>query len=338
MIGIDRPAVTAWLGAHVEGIEPPLRFELLAGGHSNLTYRITDAAGRRLVLRRPPMGPLLSTAHDMVREHRLVSAISATTVPVPPALGLCTDIGVNEAPFYVMGYVEGIVLDAPSAADGMAPATRKALGENLIDVMSELHAVDIDAVGLGDLGRREGYIERQLRRWAQQWQSSKTRELPAIDEVERRLRQRIPAQQSAAVVHGDYRFGNCLVAPNAGRITAVLDWELCALGDPLADLGYLGVYWTDEGEQPRRPDVTAAGGFPPYSHLVSRYAIRTGRDVSAVPYYRAFSSWRLAIILEGVYARYLQGVMGDAEMNPDRFRVEVEQLSQSALEWLSQPH
>lgn len=338
MIGIDRPAVTAWLGAHVEGIEPPLRFELLAGGHSNLTYRITDAAGRRLVLRRPPMGALLSTAHDMVREHRLVSAISATTVPVPPALGLCTDVGVNEAPFYVMGYVEGIVLDAPSAAGGMAPATCKALGENLIDVMSELHAVDIDAVGLGDLGRREGYIERQLRRWAQQWQSSKTRELPAIDEVERRLRQRIPAQQSAAVVHGDYRFGNCLVAPNAGRITAVLDWELCALGDPLADLGYLGVYWTDEGEQPRRPDVTAAGGFPPYSHLVSRYAIRTGRDVSAVPYYRAFSSWRLAIILEGVYARYLQGVMGDAEMNPDRFRVEVEQLSQSALEWLSQPH
>ena len=338
MIGINRPAVTAWLGAHVEGIEPPLRFELLAGGHSNLTYRITDSAGRRLVLRRPPMGALLSTAHDMVREHRLVSAISGTTVPVPPALGLCTDVGVNEAPFYVMGYVEGIVLDAPSAADGMAPATRKALGENLIDVMSELHAVDIDAVGLGDLGRREGYIERQLRRWAQQWQSSKTRELPAIDEVERRLRQRIPAQQSAAVVHGDYRFGNCLVAPNAGRITAVLDWELCALGDPLADLGYLGVYWTDEGEQPRRPDVTAAGGFPPYSHLVSRYAIRTGRDVSAVPYYRAFSSWRLAIILEGVYARYLQGVMGDAEMNPDRFRVEVEQLSQSALEWLSQPH
>ncbi len=336
MIGINGPAVTAWLEAHVDGVVAPLSFELIAGGHSNLTYRITDAAGRRLVLRRPPMGSVLSTAHDMVREHRLISAISATNVPVPPSLGLCTDVEVNEAPFYVMDYVEGVVLDAPAAADGLAPGTRIALSENLIDVMSELHAVDIDAVGLGDLGRREGYIERQLRRWAQQWQNSKTRELPAIDEVERRLRQRIPPQQSAAVVHGDYRFGNCLVDTGAGRLSAVLDWELCALGDPLADLGYLGVYWTDEGEQPRRRDVTAAGGFPPYSDLVSRYATRTGRDVSAVPYYRAFSSWRLAVILEGVYARYLNGVMGDADLDPDRFRVEVEQLSLSASEWLDQ--
>ncbi len=331
MIGLEEAPVTAWLVANVEGVTPPCRFTLITGGHSNLTYRAKDAAGRSLVLRRPPLGRVLATAHDMVREHRIISAIGTTPVPVPPALGLCVDERVNGAPFYVMDYVDGVVLDSREAASDLSPGGCRTLAEDLIDVLAELHAVDVDGVGLGDLARRDGYVERQLRRWSQQWQRSKTRELATVDELEHRLRQHIPVQQGATVVHGDYRFGNCLVDPTAGRITAVLDWELCTLGDPLADLGYLGVYWTDSGSTPRRRDPSAAGTFPPFAALVERYAARTGRDVAAVEYFRAFSSWRLAVILEGVYARYLHGVMGEAPQDLQQFAADVEQLAESAL-------
>jgi aminoglycoside phosphotransferase (APT) family kinase protein len=332
--GIDLDPVSRWLVEHI-GAVAPLRFELIAGGRSNLTYTVTGDDGRRVVLRRPPLGHVLATAHDMAREHRIIAAIGTTAVPVAPALGVCTDADVNGAPFYVMGFVDGEVLDAPAKAELLAPATRRVASEHLVDVLADLHAVDVDAVGLGDLARRDGYIDRQLKRWRAQWEASKTRDLPAIDEVATQLAARVPAQQGVVVAHGDYRFGNCLTDLTTGRIAAVLDWELCTLGDPLADVGYLGVYWTDPGQPPRRHnDPSGAEGFPTYADLLERYARRTGRDLDGIDYYVAFSSWRLAVISEGVYARYLHGAMGDHGLDDEAmatFRHGTEQLAEAAL-------
>jgi aminoglycoside phosphotransferase (APT) family kinase protein len=332
--GIDVPRVTAWLAEHVEVAVPPFEFSLIAGGRSNLTYLVTGADGERVVLRRPPLGHVLATAHDMAREHRIIAAVGTTGVPVPTALGLCTDESVNGAPFYVMSHVDGVVLDGPEKAHLLPVALRRPASEHLIDVLADLHALDVDTIGLGDLARREGYVERQLRRWTTQWAGSKTRELPAIDEVAERLAANVPQQQGVAIAHGDYRFGNCLTDVSAGRIAAVLDWELCTLGDPLADVGYLGVYWTDPGTPSRRHnDPSGADGFPAYADLLERYATRTGRDLAGIDYYVAFSSWRLAVISEGVYARYLHGAMGDA-VDPEvlaTFKTGTEQLAESAL-------
>jgi aminoglycoside phosphotransferase (APT) family kinase protein len=332
--GIELEKVTAWLQANIDGLTTPVDFTLIAGGRSNLTYLVTDAAGKRYVLRRPPLGHVLATAHDMAREHRIIAAVGRTGVPVPRAIGLCTDPEVNGAPFYVMSHVEGEVLDSAEKADLLAPALREAASHHLIDVMAELHAVDVDAVGLGDLARRDGYIERQLKRWRSQWENSKTRELPAIDEVEKRLSAHVPQQQGVVIAHGDYRFGNCLTDVTKGRIAAVLDWELCTLGDPLADLGYLGVYWSDGPSSALRAnDPTPAGGFPTYGSLVERYARTTGRDVSGVNYYVAFSCWRLAVISEGVYARYLHGAMGKQDgIDLSTMKLGPEGLADRALE------
>jgi aminoglycoside phosphotransferase (APT) family kinase protein len=311
--GIDTARVSSWLAANIEGASPPFDFDVIVGGRSNLTYAVTDSSGRRFVLRRPPLAQVLATAHDMAREHRIISAVGRTNVPVPRTLGLCTDTAVTGAPFYVMSYVDGVVLDAPERAALLPSSLRPRVSEHLVDVLADLHAVDVDEVGLGDLAKREGYVERQVKRWSQQWEQSKTRELAAIDDVARRLRDHLPTQQGVAIAHGDFRFGNCLTDVELGRINAVLDWELCTLGDPLADLGYLGVYWYDGNPLiARSNDPTPAGGFLSYADLVERYAVRTGRDVSGIGYYIAFGCWRLAVISEGVYSRYVHGAMGDA--------------------------
>lgn len=332
--GIDLESVTAWLDANVDGLEAPYDFSLIEGGRSNLTYMVTDRNGRCFVLRRPPLGHVLATAHDMAREHKIISAVGTTNVPVPQTLGLCSDDSVNQAPFYVMDFVDGVVLDSPEKGAELSVEQRELVAFNLIDVMADLHAVDVDAVGLGDLARREGYVERQVKRWTRQWADSRTRDLAAIDEVAELLAASIPEQQSVSIAHGDYRLGNCLTDLENNRIAAVLDWELCTLGDPLADLGYLGVYWADpEGNGQRSNDPTGAGQFPPYEQLVERYAARTGRDVSNIPYYVAFSAFRLAVISEGVYARYLHGAMGD-DVDPEilnGFRDAVEELAVGAL-------
>lgn len=332
MRGIEIDNVTAWLDANIDGCAGPYEFELIAGGRSNLTYRITDAEGGRLVLRRPPLGHVLATAHDMAREHRIISAVGATGVPVPRTLGLCTDVDVNGAPFYVMSFVDGVVLDSAVRAEQLAPDLRVPASEHLVDVLADLHAVDVDAVGLGDLARRDGYIERQLKRWRTQWEGSKTHEIPAIDEVGVLLADRVPDQQGVVIAHGDYRFGNVLTDVSVGRVAAVLDWELCTLGDPLADLGYLGVYWSDGHSMLRDNDPTPAGGFLSYGEVVERYARRTGRDVSGVDYYVAFSCWRLAVISQGVYARYLHGAMGDQQIDLAPMKTNVEALAQRALD------
>lgn len=332
MQGIDEVKVGAWLNANIEGAQGPYTYDLIAGGRSNLTFHVTDFHGTQLVLRRPPLGHVLATAHDMAREHRIISAVGKTNVPVPRTLGVCIDEEVNGAPFYVMAFVDGVVLDSPVKGEQLPEELRLQAAENLIDVLADLHAVDIDAVGLGDLAKREGYVERQVKRWSTQWANSKTRELPAVEEVARLLAENIPVQHGVSIAHGDYRFGNCLIDISTGKVAAVLDWELCTLGDPLADLGYIGVYWTNPGmPMTRTNDPSGLSGFPTYEHLVERYANRTGRDVSNVAYYKAFSSFRLAVISEGVYARYLHGAMGDQDIDLAPMKLGTETLAESAL-------
>jgi aminoglycoside phosphotransferase (APT) family kinase protein len=338
LAGVDSARVSAWFEANVAGVRPPLRFELITGGHSNLTYRVDDAAGSRYVLRRPPLGAVLATAHDMAREHRIIAALGPTGVPVPPALGLCEDAGVNGAPFYVMAWVDGVVLaDAATVEKHFSMASRWRIGESTIEVLAALHRVDPDAVGLGDLGRRENYLARQLRRWKLQWEQTKTRELPLMDEVHALLEAGIPEQLGAAIVHGDYRPGNAITGWD-GRIAAVLDWELCTLGDPLADLGYLMNGWTGPGEvaptsRGATGTPTSAGGFPERRWMLERYHALTGRDPGRVDYYRAFQYWRLAAIVEGVMARYMKGVMGHAA-NLDEFRAQIDAMAAAARELL----
>jgi aminoglycoside phosphotransferase (APT) family kinase protein len=331
--GIDEARVTPWLEEHVEGVRPPLSYSLIAGGHSNLTYRVDDAGGGAYVLRRPPLGHVLATAHDMGREHRIISALGPTPVPVAPALAYCDDPEVNGAPFYVMGFVEGHVLRDPTTAEVLDEDQRRTAGESLVDVLADIHAVDPDAVGLGELGRKEGYIERQLRRWHKQFLDSKTRDVPALEGVFERLQADVPEQGPATIVHGDYRLDNCLVGDD-GRIAAVLDWEICTLGDPLADLGLLMVYWTDPEDESAAllTAPTALPGFLRRKDLLQRYAERSGRDLSAIDYYTAFGYWKLACIVEGVYARYRGGAMGSEASGFEAFATQVERLAAAAEE------
>ena len=337
--GINAETVTPWLVEHVAGFTPPFSAEVIAGGHSNLTFRITDARGTKYVLRRPPLSHTLASAHDMGREHRIIHALRDTDVPVAPALAMCTDSAVNGAPFYVMGFVEGhVIRDAAIAERVLSESARRTASESMIDTMAAIHAVDLDQVGLTDLARHEGYIARQLKRWYAQFNAQKTRELPLIDEVHDALSKRIPEQGPATIVHGDYRLDNCIVGDD-GRIVAVLDWEICTLGDPLADLGLLHVYWTgpDDSASSWAGNSCSAPGFMTRAELTERYARVSGRDVSQLPFYVSFAYWKLACILEGVYARYLGGALGarsEAELEP--FKMQVDGAAANALAMLEQ--
>jgi len=327
--GINQQAVTAWLQENVPGYTAPFRFSLIAGGHSNLTYRFEDVNGRSGVLRRPPLGHVLESAHDMGREHRIVDALQGSAVPVAKTLGYCEDAGVNDAPFYLMEFVDGPVLHDRGAAEKLDKKERLRLGVNVIDVLAALHAINPDDVGLGELGRKEGYLARQLKRWIKQWEATKTHEIPEMDEVIRHLSQHQPEQIGAAIVHGDYRLGNMIVGD--GQIRAVLDWELCTLGDPLADVGYLLNSWVEPGDDGGGLSPVEAGGFPSKVELCQRYEIATGRDLSQINYYRAFSHWRLAAIGQGVYKRYLVGAMGDNAVDLDAHKQGVTLRARAAL-------
>jgi aminoglycoside phosphotransferase (APT) family kinase protein len=328
--GIDGPAVTKWLIENVEGVTPPFHFVLIAGGHSNLTFSVTDAAGRRMVLRRPPLGQVLATAHDMGREHRIISALAPTAVPVAPVLGYVGDDSINGAPFYVMDFVDGLIVRTRADAEQMTIDARRHAGESIADVLAAIHAVDPDAVGLGELGRKDGYIERQLKRWYSQWNKSKTRELSAIDSVHDALLGGIPEQGPAAIVHGDYRLDNSMIS-SSGDVLAVLDWELCTLGDPLADVGLLHVYWNEAADSTMTSHAaTATEGFMTRQEVFDRYAAASGRDLSNLDFYVAFGYWKLACIVEGVYARYKGGAMGASRDGFDAFKTQVEGLAAQA--------
>jgi len=332
--GIDPEPVTAWFEANVPGTVPPLRFDLIAGGRSNLTYRVRDGADGDWVLRRPPTGHVLATAHDMGREHRIISALAPTDVPVAPVVGFCDDESVNGAPFYVMTYVDGLVLRDNASALAVTPEVRRRAGLSVAENLARIHAVDPDAVGLGDLGRKEGYIERQLKRWNGQFEKSRTREVPVVTEAHQRLLSGIPVQGAPAIVHGDYRLDNCMVDPT-GEVIAVLDWEICTLGDPLADLGILMVYWTERDDPyAALPGATTLDGFPGRREMVEAYEAAGGRSVGDLDYYIGFGYWKLACILEGVYTRYKAGAMGDDGTDAsaaDGFGAVVELLGQASL-------
>jgi aminoglycoside phosphotransferase (APT) family kinase protein len=332
MDGIDVPKVTAWFEEHVAGAKGPLDFTLVAGGRSNLTFKVTDAAGTDYVLRRPPLGHVLATAHDMRREHRIISALAPTPVPVAPALGYCDDPEVNGAPFYVMAFVDGLIVRGPAEGEALSPEARRRAGESLIDVLVAIQDVVSVAVGLGYLGRTVGYIARQLKRWYSQFNQSKMREVPVVDEMHEFLSAHIPEQQGAAIVHGDYRLDNCMLTPE-GDVAAVLDWELCTLGDPLADLGLLMVYWNDPGDATQSlagSGATAAQGFPRKSELRELYAAKSTRDLSALDFYVAFGYWKLACILDGVYTRYAKGAMGADGASWEAFGQSVVHLAEAS--------
>jgi len=329
--------VESWLVANIDGASAPFTYVQIAGGHSNLTFAVTDANGNRFVLRRPPLGHRLASAHDMGREHRIIAALAASDVPVAPALGFCDDAAVNDLPFYVMRFVDGLVVrDKEFAEKSLSPAARRRASESLVDTMARIHAVDIDKVGLSDLGKHDGYIARQLKRWHQNIVDQRTRDLPLVESVYEELMRRIPAQDGVSIVHGDYRLDNCMVNPQ-GDVIAVLDWEICTLGDPMADVGLLMVYWNGPHDEASAwsNTVCTADGFLDRADLAARYAERSGRDISKLDFYTAFAFWKLACIIEGVYARYLGGALGEkdpAELEP--FRLQVDGAAQKAAAYL----
>jgi aminoglycoside phosphotransferase (APT) family kinase protein len=312
---VDVAALQRYFDAHVPGCEGPLRLSLIQGGRSNLTYLVTDGRSR-WVLRRPPLGTLTPTAHDMGREYRVVAALGPTAVPVAGAVSACADPGVIGVPFTVMSYVEGAVLRDGDDAARLAPEDARLCADALVDTLVTLHALDPARVGLHDFGRPAGYLERQLRLWRRQWDRVATRDLPALEVLHHRLSRVLERGLGATppaegcVVHGDYRLDNVILdARDPGAIRAVVDWEMATLGDPLADLGLLLVYWDPVCEPVLgvRHAPTANPGFPSARELAERYGRRSGRDLSTLAFYRALGYLKLAVIAEGIHARHLAG-------------------------------
>ncbi|MFQ5698790.1 MAG: phosphotransferase family protein [Myxococcota bacterium] len=339
--GIRREAVCEFFRTRVPGAEGPLEFEQISGGRSNITYRVSAGAsgGRRdWVLRRPPLGHVLPTAHDMAREYRVLSALADTPVPTPRTIALCEDPAVNGAPFYVMEYTPGVILgDAYPETYVRDPADCRRISLELIETLVALHEVDFAAVGLEGFGRPEGYLERQLSRWARQWEGNATGPLREIDELGRRLRAALPRQSAATIVHGDYRLGNLALDPERpGKVLAVFDWEMATLGDPLADLGYTLIYWVEAGDlapdrrAPELGGVTARPGFLTRDELIGAYARASGRDVESIDFYQVLALYKLAVISEGIYRRFQLGkTLGEGFEGMART---TQKLAQRALE------
>ncbi|WP_338675617.1 phosphotransferase family protein [Streptomyces sp. SCSIO 30461] len=302
--GLDLERLRAHLDHMLPGlVSGPLSARLIQGGRSNLTYAATDGA-HRWVVRRPPLGHVLATAHDMGREHRVISALHPTEVPVPRPVLLCEDESVIGAAFYVMEHVDGTPYRTAEELAPLGPERTRGAVLGLVDTLVELHGVEPAAVGLGDFGRPDGFLERQLRRWGKQLDASRNRELAGIDELHAALARSLPVSPPATVVHGDYRLDNVLIGDD-DRIKAVLDWEMSTLGDPLTDLGLLVMY-SRKLELPGSPISTTAGaaGHPDPAELIERYAARSGRDIAAIAWYTAFAWFKLAVILEGIHYRY----------------------------------
>lgn len=314
LIGLDDAAVAGWLEGSGLGLRPPLRFARVGRGQSNLTFLVTDAAGAQLILRRPPLGRLLASAHDVAREHRILSALQQTAVPTPAVLAFTDDPAVTDAPLLAVAHVDGIVVDEVAVAEGLDPAVRERLGLELATTLASVHAVDLDATGLVDLASHKPYAARQLKRWRRQWEESRTRELPVVDELADRLEAAMPAQRELTLVHGDFHLLNVIAAPDGAAIRAVLDWELCTLGDPLADLGGLLAYWSQATDPtPGLFPAARLPGFPTRQELVERYASVTGRDLSALGFWHVLALWKIAIICEGVRRRVRDDARNTAE-------------------------
>jgi aminoglycoside phosphotransferase (APT) family kinase protein len=333
--GINEACVTQWMVEHV-GATAPLEFELIAGGRSNLTFRVTDALGATFALRRPPVSHVLPTAHDMVREHTIITALYPQGVPVARPLGLCVDPEVNERPFYVMEFVEGAILrDRAEAEATFDVPTRTLIGNHLAATLAQLHDVDVERAGLGDLARHDGYIERQINRWRGQFEQMKVEGVDhetIVEEVGDTLARSIPLQQRVAVVHGDYRLDNT-VLNETGDVRAILDWEICTLGDPVADLGTLLCYWAQRGDATEfllGAAPTTAEGFITRDEVLKAYADHSSLDLSNVAYYQAFGYWKLACIMQGVFARYRAGATAGDRGSVDSYPGYIALLAETA--------
>ncbi|MDT8913847.1 phosphotransferase family protein [Amycolatopsis sp. PS_44_ISF1] len=305
--GLDLGRLRAYLDRQRPGLlSGELTAEVVPGGRSNLTYLVGDGS-RRWVVRRPPLGHVLPTAHDMAREFRVLSGLRATAVPVPGTIVLGQDPEVLGAPFYVMEFVPGTPYRSAGELAALGPARTRVIADALVDTLVDLHAVDPVAAGLGDFGRPDGFLERQLRRWKKQLDGSRSRDLPGAEALHERLAARLPVSGPPSIVHGDYRLDNVLV-DGEDRITAVLDWEMSTLGDPLTDLALLVAYAErDKVSLQMVSNASSAPGYPGPGEVVARYAERSGRDVSALNWYVGFAFFKLAVILEGIYFRYSKG-------------------------------
>ncbi len=304
-LGIDPVAAATWIAGLGLPVEGPLTFERIGIGQSNLTYRVSDSAGHHWVLRRPPVGTLLASAHDVAREARILAALGDTDVPTPRVYGLTRDG--EGTPLLLMEYIDGVVVDRMSVGESLSPQRRRQIGLSMPKTLARIHAVDIAAVGLEDLASHKPYAQRQLKRWAGQWEKSKTRELPALDELTRRLTAAVPQQQELTLVHGDFHLRNVITDPGNGQVIAVLDWELSTLGDPLADMGSLLAYWPEAGEEQTAGDfiISTLEGFPDRAELAGVYLELTGRDAGTLQYWHALGLWKVAIIAEGIVRRVL---------------------------------
>jgi len=316
--------VTDWIAGHVPELSPPLRFDVIEGGRSNLTYRVADLAENTFALRRPPLSGVLPSAHDMRREHRVISALGRTDVPVPGTIGLCTDDDVLGADFYLMDFVTGVVAHDPQTAAGaLSESARQTAGQDAVDSLLRLHQVDPDSIGLGDLGRGLDYVAGQLRRWTGQVASLPIEPIPGLIDMGERLADQVPRQRAVTIAHGDYRFGNLMLDPD-GNVAAILDWELCTRGDPLADLGWLLSYWSAPPGVEALPMAmpTTAPGFLSRDEALARYTAGSDLPTDDVEFYIAFAYWKLGAVLAGVYSRSVSGAYGEGQaqqraLNPE---------------------
>jgi aminoglycoside phosphotransferase (APT) family kinase protein len=302
--GFEIEPVASWIVSLGVKAVPPLSLSRIGRGRSNLTFMVSDAAGGRWALRRPPLGKLLASAHDVGREHYVLSRLSGTAVPAPATLALCTDPSVSDAPLLLMEYVDGVVIDE-AVANELEPSARRAIGMALPDALARVHEVDLVATGLADFASNASYAVRQLKRWRRQWEGSHTRELPLVDDLASRLERAVPEQREVTLVHGDFHILNLIFDPLGPEVRAIVDWELCTLGDPLADLGGLLAYWPEPGERVGGGPfaVSAVPGFPTRRELADAYAQRSGRDISALAFWEALACWKIAVIAEGVMRR-----------------------------------
>jgi aminoglycoside phosphotransferase (APT) family kinase protein len=321
VVGINPDAVADWIDRLGIPFTGPLSFQRIGLGQSNLTYLVCDAGERKWVLRRPPLGELLASAHDVAREARILSALEDTPVPTPRVYGLTRDArgdrqrgeagrsGSPQKPdgvaLLLMEFVDGLVVDQMPIAESLTPQRRRQIGLSMPTTLAKIHAVDLEKSGLDDLASHKPYAQRQLKRWAGQWEQSKTRELPDLDDLTRRLIAAAPQQQELTLVHGDFHLRNVITSHTTGDVIGVLDWELSTLGDPLADMGSLLAYWPEPGEEDIAGGFAASAleGFPDRAEMARVYLAETGRDAATLKYWHALGLWKIAIIAEGVMRR-----------------------------------
>jgi aminoglycoside phosphotransferase (APT) family kinase protein len=303
VVGINPTEVAEWIEQLAITFTAPLTFERIGLGQSNLTYLVCDAQERKWVLRRPPLGDLLASAHDVAREARILSALEDTPVPTPRVYGLSRDAA--GVPLLLMEFVDGLVVDRMPIAESLTPQRRRQIGLSMPTTLAKIHAVDLEKAGLDDLASHKPYAQRQLKRWAGQWEQSKTRELPDLDDLTRRLIAAAPQRQELTLVHGDFHLRNVITSHTTGEVIGVLDWELSTLGDPLADMGSLLAYWPQPGEEDIAGGfaATALEGFPDRAEMARVYLAQTGRDAATLKYWHALGLWKIAVIAEGVMRR-----------------------------------